>query len=928
MLRQSIVRCFLFLYQRSLRSTISAMLVCLAVVAPTYGETLPSVRITGSDPVISVDWIISNGLLVVTDDLLQPFKPDSSRLLVPGYLVEAGDPPQYRYIADINPTDYTNRLNFFAYHPAPFVVEDYSSIVTSQDLGVNQWAGNAGVVNPSGSANASAAVTNLTTVPSLRFHWDFSSDPDPLSFCGYFWSLMGLTDTKSSFDGTTITTNFFNEYTLNLDDSDGDFLEPGGGRRIQAAAIELTYEGPSTVDVMFELKDTAGGKLAVRGILEPGGPQFIIWDFRDEPTSHSGAMDFTQAKVLTMVVKRGRIQYYPFVTNPDQGTLYVHRVLLIPDRVDSMPEDDDGLLDVVERRSCQYFVDWLGRKPGSIGFPQDRSNFNDLLTVGGVGFSIPSLIIASERGWISRAYAISNTLAVLRVLDDSTSYGPDPIGRVGYRGWFYHFLGVDGKRKMNYDVPETPEDESQNYVEVSTIDTSLAVIGILAAQSYFTQSSDDEVEIRTRSQRIFDSVDWSFMVNTHVNQFYLGWRPESGEYFQIPAPGGGYYSGTSTDPHTLDYYTDELIIPLVLSAGVVSNSVIDSVLFNWTRGADLSDGLIGSWPGALFTYQFMHAFLDTRIFFFPSCSPSGPINWYENSRKAMLQAIAYASTCSVHSTYGPDSWGITANEGPDDGYRGNGVPPVAVSTNTEQDGSVAYYPMVSAVSFGSDLRSKAISAMRSAWSRGHWHPRFGLPDAYHDNIGEVTTMPANAVRTNGAWVGRSIFAIDVGPMALHIENARSGLIWNLLGNNPNIQRGLSVITQSVCSAGFHLEAEQGAGDGVINMRSNASQGKTAWLHDGESQVMSFVNNQDHAFSCSIRYSNDNYGPTETIQVYLDEEMIDQFQAQDTGDSGNGWNVFVSEDTGTILVGHGNHAIRVEVVGGDGYGVEIDDIVLN
>lgn len=377
----------------------------------------------------------------------------------------------------------------------------------------------------------------------------------------------------------------------------------------------------------------------------------------------------------------------------------------------------------------------------------------------------------------------------------------------------------------------------------------------------------------------------------------------------------------------MDYYTDELLILLILSAGAQTNSPIDEVLFNWIPSVSPS-GLVRSWPGALFTYQFLHAFLDTRSFKFPSCPPLGLIDWYENSRMAMHEAIAYASTSGVFETYGPESWGISACEGPNDKYIANGVPSLAAAGSSEADGSVAYYPMISAISYGSDLQTNAISALRRTWARGHWDARFGLPDAFHDDLAELTTnYPAGAIRTNGAWVGRSTYAIDVGPMALHLENSRSGLIWSLLGSNSNIVRGLSVITQSVCTSSFLLEGEDGLGDGAQRSRSNASHGQTIWLYANESRTVSFFSNFMANRVIQVRYSNDNFGPLETVSVYLDNALVGSFLAQDTGDSGNGWNTFQTAIVSTNSVSTGSHTIRLDIAGGDGFGVEVDYVTL-
>ncbi|NIV34931.1 MAG: hypothetical protein GWN58_37390, partial [Anaerolineae bacterium] len=112
--------------------------------------------------------------------------------------------------------------------------------------------------------------------------------------------------------------------------------------------------------------------------------------------------------------------------------------------------------------------------------------------------------------------------------------------------------------------------------------------------------------------------------------------------------------------------------------------------------------------------------------------------------------------------------------------------------------------------------------MGAAWDRGHWHPRFGLPDAFHGEISEIgeAKLPDDALRESGPWVQRALFAIDQGPMLLHLENARSGLIHEQLARDPNIQAALDRLAP-VVSMQLVFPSHEGTGDGVFLPRSNA-----------------------------------------------------------------------------------------------------------
>ena len=93
------------------------------------------------------------------------------------------------------------------------------------------------------------------------------------------------------------------------------------------------------------------------------------------------------------------------------------RVWFVLDRPEVEPVIDTDLLNLTERRVCQYFLDWSSRKPGAVGISQDRSTFGDLLTVGGIGFGLPAFVICAERGWISREEGAELTLPAGLTLD-------------------------------------------------------------------------------------------------------------------------------------------------------------------------------------------------------------------------------------------------------------------------------------------------------------------------------------------------------------------------------------------------------------------------------------------------------------------------------------------------------------------------------
>ncbi len=819
--------------------------------------------------------------------------------------------------------------------PAEITLWDATASVTQADRGSNDAGGNVGDLNDQhgrSSFEPEAAGSNRYVE---RFRWDFSAVVSLEVFTGRFLSAMSLTDTLGTFYGAgTVVPVRFDQHVFNLDAIDGELVEPGGPRQANGLCTTLRYQGAASLALRLEIRDTAGGARFTRvGVAPAAAEQKHCWRFRETFRTAGPDLDLTRAKVVALVIERRH--EVDGIRNPDAGSIDWLGVSWQIDRTDIWPADDDALLELIGRRSYQYFLDHSSRHPASLGLPADRSTFPDLLSVGGAGFAFGGHVVAAHRGWVPRAAAATKVLDALRVLDNASAFGPERVGRIGQCGFFYHFLGVDGRRKLNFDFPATAVNEAENTVEVSTIDTSLALAGMLVAQSYFDGTGVVEQEIRRRAQAIYDRVDWRCMLEPSRQQLYLGSKPtevRSGPAFEIPsgAAGGHFYSGTPGAPATLDYATDEALIGLLMGVGSTTSPLPSATWCAPARPRD-ADGFVRTWPGTGFTYFFLSSFIDPRaLLAAAACPGETPIDWYANTRAAFLRMIAAAErNPRGFKTYGPDAWGVSAAEGPADAYHAYGLGALAVDQKPVEDGTVTYYGALAALPFGADLRERALRVARRAFDKGHWHARFGLPDAWNDDIGQgALDVPgaAAALRRTGAWVGRATFGIGVGPMLLAIENARSGLIWQMSAKNPNLQRALVRLAAPQVSL---LEAEAGTG-GRIMQRSAASGQRAVLLQAGQGVTLPVAPACCGArYALRLRYSNDNFGSSEAVTVRLDGAVVGSFTARDTGDFGFGWNQFVtSAELGPVEIVQGAaNTLRVEVTGGDGFGVEIDSIEL-
>src|SRR3954465_4924830 len=133
---------------------------------------------------------------------------------------------------------------------------------------------------------------------------------------------------------------------------------------------------------------------------------------------------------------------------------------------------DSALLDVVQKQTFRYFWDFA--HPVS-GLARERSNVaydygNEVVTTGGSGFGIMSIIVAVNRHWIGRDTAVRHLLKTARFLSKANAY----------HGVFPHWMdGATGKT-----IPFGRKDDSRDLVE-----TSYLFEGLLCARQYFNASN-------------------------------------------------------------------------------------------------------------------------------------------------------------------------------------------------------------------------------------------------------------------------------------------------------------------------------------------------------------------------------------------------------------------------------------------------------
>ncbi len=394
------------------------------------------------------------------------------------------------------------------------------------------------------------------------------------------------------------------------------------------------------------------------------------------------------------------------------------------------PARQPDALDLEAKASFDYFWEQSNHEPGSAGYGLTRDRYPgnpEIASIAATGFALTALPIGVENGWISREEGYERANGTLDTL----------LGMEHEHGFFYHFVNIKtGKREWNS--------------EISSVDTALLMNGVLTAGQYFGG------EVRKKSERLYERIDWSWFVDPARKQFYMAYRPEKG--FE------GHW----------DFYAEQLAL-YVLAAGSPTHPVGLDVYEGFIRHRASygdSEPFIHSWFGSLFTYQYSHAWIDFRRWI-----DKDGVNWFENSVIASRASRQFAIDQSAkYKGLHENSWGLTACDTPR-GYNGLlGSPPSGYDNKAHQvEGTVAPAGALGSVVFTPE---ESLQALGYYLTVPNLNGRYGLKDAF--NLDEN-------------WVASDYIGIDKGITLLMASNYRDGTVWDIFMDVPYVKKGLDAL---------------------------------------------------------------------------------------------------------------------------------------
>lgn len=421
----------------------------------------------------------------------------------------------------------------------------------------------------------------------------------------------------------------------------------------------------------------------------------------------------------------------------------------------------------IERRTFQFFWDTTN---DTNGLTPDRFPSRPFASIASVGFSLTAYPIGIENGWISRTQAVDRTLTTLKFFRDAP-VGPQRTGKAGYKGFYYHFLDMQNGHR--YD----------SWVELSSVDTALLMMGVLFAQSYYDGDDPREKEIREIADTLYRRVDWTWLQQRDP-LISMGWFPESGF---ISHDWMGY---------------NEAMMLYVLALGSPTHAVSPDAWTVWTRTYNNDWGVYYGQEylsfGPMFAHQYSHVWIDFRDIQDQYMRERG-IDYFLNSRRAVLAQREYAIANPMKwKDYGENVWGLTASDGPqntEQEYRGEqrqfrhySSRGAGLRENFD-DGTIAPTAAVASLVFAPEVVIPATEEMHKRYG-DFIYSSYGFLDSFNPSFNYDIPLKTGRVVPGRGWVSSDYIGIDQGPILTMIANYRNEFVWNVMKKNKYIRTGL------------------------------------------------------------------------------------------------------------------------------------------
>lgn len=409
---------------------------------------------------------------------------------------------------------------------------------------------------------------------------------------------------------------------------------------------------------------------------------------------------------------------------------------------------DTQLMDRVQRDALKYFWDFaepnslMGRERYHEDFyPKNDAN---VVTTGGSGFGLMTILVGVERGFIPRKEAVKRLSHIADFLAKADRH----------HGAWPHWLNGETGKTVNFGNKDNGGD---------IVETAFLTQGLIAVREYFKNGNAEEKALAEKMDKLWKGVEWNWYTKGGEKVLYWHWSPVDGWLMNHKIQGYDetlitYILAASSPTHPIDAET--------YYQGFARNG--EYLASNTKYGLPLIVKHNGAqeYGGPMFWEHYSYLGLDPN-----GLSDRNIRNYFDLTRNHALIQYRYSlENPKNFKGYGENYWGLTASytRNPDGsvGYRAHNP--------KEDNGVIAPTAAISSMPY---TPKESMNVLRFLYTQ---KPQF---------LGSAGPYDATSVHFDN-WFTPRYLAIDQGTIAPMIENYRTGMLWKLFMNAPEIKAGL------------------------------------------------------------------------------------------------------------------------------------------
>jgi hypothetical protein len=409
----------------------------------------------------------------------------------------------------------------------------------------------------------------------------------------------------------------------------------------------------------------------------------------------------------------------------------------------------DALLDMVQEACVRYY--WEGAHPVSGMILENVPGDDRIVATGATGFGIMALLVGVERHFLPREQVVERLLRMAGFLEQADRF----------HGVWPHFLdGSTGRRMPVFGMYDNGGD---------LVETSFLMQGLLAARQYFHGASASEQALARKITALWESVEWDwYRRNPEGEALFWHWSPEYSWHID----------------HRLTGWNEVMITYLLAIASPAHGVPPSLYLTGWAGQSEAAVKYRQGWGRATAGDHYTNGRSYYGIKLDVGVGRGGPLffthysflgfdprgirdqfaNYFTNNRNMALINRTYCVRNPGHyKGYGSDCWGLTASDGPR-GYMPHEPKPDLDDGTMTPTGALASFPYTPEAS---------MQALK------HFYRDLG------DRLWDVYGF-RDAFNQTEDWVAPIYMGLNQAPIAVMIENHRSGAVWKAFMSNPEI----------------------------------------------------------------------------------------------------------------------------------------------